>query len=159
MSAQVQEREKKKAKWYEAMVRDLQKLIKDLAYHSDEILRIKHEIGERIMREKDNVDWGRKAEFLREVAAELGYSVQELYNCVKFVEKWGDLEAFKGEVSNAVRNSEPSWHEVVNSMLYERKDDEVDGRECDVCHQKVQSGVNLWLCADCHVKVSAGWLL
>lgn len=86
---------------------------------------MKHEVGRRILKEKESINWGKKLKFLADLGENLGYSPQELYRCVKFADKFPDFEAFKTYISLNERNIELSWHQVYSECLYEGRGDTV----------------------------------
>jgi hypothetical protein len=49
-----------------------------------------YKIGQRILKENE-----RKMQFLEKLGKDLGYSSQELYRCVRLVQKYPDFEKFK----------------------------------------------------------------
>jgi hypothetical protein len=127
-----------RAEWYRILVADLKELVMN---ERVTLLRIKHQMGLRILKAKneliekgtvrDEKGWtGLLGELMDQLSGDLEYSQAELYDALKFVgkfPKWYDFaeEEFEvrvgaGGVSGAVRISgkEMTWDAVRREVLY-----------------------------------------
>ena len=127
-----------KAGWYRSLVDDLKELVEN---EKVTLLRIKHQMGSRILKVrkelvekgtvKDERGWtGLLGELMDQLSEDLEYSQSELYDALKFVEKfprWNDFaekEFVIGEEtggdSGGVRISgkEMTWDAVRREVLY-----------------------------------------
>lgn len=127
-----------KAEWYRSLLADLRELVDN---EKATLLRIKHQMGRRILKAKkglvetggvrDERGWtGMLGELMNHLSMDLGYSQSELYDALKLVEKfpqWNDFaeKEFvvgeeKGGDSGAVRISgkEMTWDAVRREVLY-----------------------------------------
>ena len=127
-----------KAGWYRSLLSDLKELVEN---EKITLLRIKHQMGRRILKVKkelvekgavkDERGWtGLLGELMGQLSGDLGYSQSELYDALKLVEKfpkWNDFAEKEfvvggetGGDSGAVRISgkEMTWDAVRREVLY-----------------------------------------
>jgi len=104
---------KEKPAWYKQLIEDLKAIIEK---ERTTIIRLKHEIGKRILaeRERAKLEFGEITKFMKDLGYEVGYSWQELYACMKFAEKYPDIDSF------LMVSEKLSWMKIVHEMLYER---------------------------------------
>jgi len=104
---------KEKPKWFRKLVAKI-KVILDLEVQT--IIRLKHKIGKAILetREQAKLEYGTITDFMKDLAKEVGYSWQELYACMKFAEKYPDIDSF------LMVSEKLSWMKIVHEMLYEK---------------------------------------
>ena len=127
-----------KPRWYRSLVADLKELAEN---EKVTLLRIKHQMGRRILKAKkelvekgvvkDERGWtGLLGELMEQLSGDLEYSQAELYDALKFVgkfPKWNDFAEKEFEVkcesggdSGAARISgkEMTWDAVRREVLY-----------------------------------------
>ena len=125
--------------WYKELIEETKAIIVESIFNArDTVIRGKWAIGQRITQEKDNFEKAgiTGGAIITTVGKSLGASVSELYSCVKFYEKFPDLEKFLGK-----QNKNLSWHKVVHELLPEHT--ETKKREeqlCPKCGQKIGKG-------------------
>jgi len=138
---------KQKPQWFRELVLKV-KAILDVERRM--VIRAKHLIGKAILeaRERAELEYGRITDFMKDLAKEVGYSWQELYACMKFAEKYPDLDSFLMSSENL------SWMRIVHEMLYgERLESGEVLRlvECLACHESraLEETKPFRLCAKC----------
>ena len=127
-----------KARWYRSLLSDLKELVEN---EKVTLLRIKHQMGRRILKAKnelvergtvkDERGWtGLLGELMNRLSGDLGYSQSELYDAMKFAEKfpkWNDFAEKEFKVgggqegdSEGVRISGEAmtWDAVRREVLY-----------------------------------------
>ena len=127
-----------RAGWYRSLLSDVKELVEN---EKLTLLRIKHQIGHRILKARTELiesgaargekGWsGLLGELMTQLSRDLRYSLSELYDSVRLVEKypkWSDfadrefeVRGTQGGVSDAVRISgkDMSWDEVRREVLY-----------------------------------------
>lgn len=110
----------KKKPWYTKLIQDLNELLKKQELTT---LQIKHEIGKRILKEKENITYGKIGDFMKELTTDLGYEdPRELYYCFKFAEKYPIFNDFIDEATRVLTPSVKSieqltWKQIRNIAL------------------------------------------
>ena len=135
--------------WYRAALNDLRSLIDS---ERITLLRTKHQVGLRILRIKEELieqdvvtndrGWsGVLGDLMQRLSDDLEYSLAELYDALKFVQrfpKWSDfanrefeVTRQRGGVSYTARISgkDLSWHQVVGQVFYPRQIPTEKGKE------------------------------
>jgi hypothetical protein len=145
---------KKKTEWYQRLVEDCKEIIK--LENLDIIIR-KHQLGARILKEKENIPYGQIFSFVKELAKDLDYSWQDLYFSMKFANKYHDVEKFIEDFSNKLENF--TWFSITQNLLYE-KFTEIKSPEvikCDLCGGEFQKQEvpSVRLCAFCYAHLLA----
>ena len=126
------------AEWYRLLLADLKVLVET---EKRSLLRIKHQMGLRILATrkelmdkgvvKDQRGWtGFLGDLMSRLSMDLGYSLGELYDALKFVEKyprWSDFAEGEFEVKSEregvsatkrISGAEMSWNQVKREVLY-----------------------------------------
>lgn len=88
---QLLKKKKKMPEWYKKLVDDCKEIISNEAL---DIIRRRHEIGLRILKEKKQVPYGKIFEFMKGLAVDIELSWQNLYYCTRFAEKHPNVESF-----------------------------------------------------------------
>jgi len=116
--------------WFNQLCDDFKSIIVERGFRSRlEIVEGKWELGERLASDKDYKKYAKgSGEVIKELASEIKMSESDIYDCVKFYEK------YKGGVSTGVGNigKNLSWRKVKIELLG-RKDDKT-GREL-ICYK------------------------
>lgn len=135
-----------KPKWYEQLVEDCKQIIQR---ENLDIIRRKHELGSRLLREKENITYGQIFTFIKELAKDIGSSWQDLYYCTKFAQEYSNIDAFIKEFSTKVEKL--TWFYIHQNLLYEKLETEEKFVECDLCDHKLRSEEieRINLCAKC----------
>jgi len=97
--------------WYEALIKDIQKL----EYQG--VVITKKAIGDRIVKDEKKFSkprYGSKR--IENIAKDLKISTTEIYNCIQLSKKWPELSDIVGKLK-------PSWHYVVHNLLVEKTRD------------------------------------
>jgi len=117
LAATVQEEGKKKA-WYLKLVADLKAI---LIEQEKAILPFKHQMGKRILQEREKVEpeYGNILNFMKELAQELNYGWRELYFCIEFAQKYPNLEDYYEEVNKLLSpgTKAPTWKDIRSIVL------------------------------------------
>lgn len=103
---------KRKAAWYQRLLKDCKNII---IKERIDLIKRKHELGVRVLKEKENIPHGDLVSFTKKVAADLGMGWQEIYRCTQFTERFPSFEDFL-KVSPV---GETSWRKVKNEWLAE----------------------------------------
>jgi len=136
---------KEKPKWFRQLVIKI-KVILDLERQM--VIRAKHRIGKAILeeRERAKLEYGTITKFMNDLAKEVGNSWQELYACMKFAEKYPNIETF-------LTGQKITWKEIVHELLYEKREVEVPPKlvTCLACSDEVrqEETKTFRLCAKC----------
>jgi len=134
---------KEKPKWFRELVAKI-KVILDL--ESRMIIRVKHRIGKAILeaREKAKLEYGKITDFMKDLAKEVDYSWQELYACMKFAEKYPEIESF-------LTGQKITWKEIVHEFLYKKREVLPKLVSCLACSDEVrpEETKTFRLCAKC----------
>lgn len=155
---------KQEPKWYDRLVEDCKEIIRE---ENLDIIRRKHQLGSRILKEKENIPYGQIFTFIKELAKDLDHSWQDLYFCTKFADKYSDIEGFIHKFSNELEKF--TWYAITQSLLYEKFEVESppDLVTCDICGRQVEKPEmpSTRICAFCLANLLAdretgkiGWL-
>jgi len=153
MSKQILKVERR-PKWYERLVEDCREII-----HKEnlDIIRRKHELGLRILREREHVPHGQIFAFIKGLAKDLDHSWQDLYFCTKFADRYPDIDAFIEEFSNKLEKF--TWYAITQNLLYEKLTRETPPEmiTCDLCggQYKKPEIPSVHICASCYANLIA----
>ncbi|MEM1557806.1 MAG: hypothetical protein QXG12_04375 [Thermoproteota archaeon] len=106
---------KSKPNWLVRLIKDLSILIKEDRDARVDILLVRWRIGYRILKEKDNIEWGSRVNFIKELAEHLDCSWRLLYYCVELAERFGS----ESELLHYLQkfHEPPSWSWIVSHLL------------------------------------------
>jgi len=135
-------------------VEDLRKIIKEEELTT---VRLKHRLGSRILKERDNIPRGRVFDFMKELAKEVGYSWRELYYCSEFASRYPDIEEGMREIDTMCQKEGVSltWRNIRNYILREKLEElrEAVERlvECELCGESFSGEATkpIRLCLKC----------
>lgn len=102
--------------WYQGIVTDCKAIVKERLYRSrQEVIEGWHEVGERILTDPNYKKFAHgNGEIKKQLASDIGASVQTLYKAIQFYETFPEL-------SNALQTFEEgkniSWHKIVKNYL------------------------------------------
>jgi len=145
----------RKHKWYEELICDCRQIIRE---ENLDIIRRKHQLGSRVLREKENIPYGQIFTFMKTLAKDLDYSWQDLYFCTKFADKYPDIDSFIEKFSNKLEKF--TWYNITQVLLYERLTEPSETSEiikCDLCmgeFKKVEIP-SVHICAYCYANLLA----
>ena len=113
------ERELLIQEWYELLVDDCGAIISESVYIARQrLIEGRHELGQRIIQDIPNFNrsniYGQK--IVQSLAESLKIGTRTLYNAMRFVNKYPDLEAF---MSTVEEGKNISWNKVVTRYLPE----------------------------------------
>lgn len=113
----VEPKAKKKKDWFKELIEELRRLVEVVEHDT---ITIKHTVGKKILpfyREK-KFQKG-TGETIKALATEIGWSASEIYNCIKFAQKYSTPQLAIEDVSNVFET--PTWYNICQSMLHKAK--------------------------------------
>lgn len=145
---------KKKPKWYERLVEDIKRIIKE---ENLSTIMIKHKLGSRILEERGNIPWGQIFNFMKDISKEVDYSWRELYYCSEFASRYPNLEEAMKEIDTLCQKQGVSltWRNIRNYILREKLEElkEMVEKlvECDLCGKEFspEETKPIRLCREC----------
>jgi len=142
----------RKARWYVQLVEDCKEIIQG---ENLDVIRRKHELGSRILREKEKIPYGQIFTFIKELGKDLSHSWQDLYFCTKFAEKYPNVEGFIEEFSNKLEKF--TWYSITQNLLYEKLVGEPPPEiiKCDLCGGEYKKAEipSIHICAFCYANL------
>jgi hypothetical protein len=114
--------------WYQALVTDCKSIVTERLYRSrQEVIEGWHEVGERIATDQNYRKHAQgNTDIKKQLAIDIGASVQTLYYAIQFYEKFPTLES----VQQLPEGKNISWSKIVKNYLPETKEPQVGNEFC-----------------------------
>lgn len=119
--------------WYTSLVTDCKAIVTERLYRSrQEVIEGWHEVGQRILTDPNYKKFAHgNGEIKKQLAADIGASVQTLYKAIQFYETFPEL-------SNALQTFEEgkniSWHKIVKNYLPTTMEEKAKPEICTCPH-------------------------